>query len=134
MQPDDFGDSVARDALAHELGVDLLALTEEVRLASVAYNKRRANVEYLDDMRKVLLAELMENERERLDKTGEKVTESRLDNAARMSPSYKNFLAAQRDEKHHLAEDEARYYAKRNTLDAYHEMARYARAGMFLER
>lgn len=127
-------DNDARGLVAAELGVDLLDLIEEVRMASVQYARRRASVEYLDDMRKVLLAELMENERARLEAAGEKVTESRLDNAARASASYKNFLEMQRNEKSHMAEDEARYFALRNRLEAYHEIARYARSSMYLER
>jgi hypothetical protein len=130
IHPDDH----LRGHLAHELGVDLLELAEEVRIASVAYGRRRAQVDYLENMRKVLLAELMETHRAHLAGEGEKVTESRLENLARTSSAYRNFLAAQRDERTRLAEEESIYFSKRNRLEAYHEMARYARAGMYLER
>jgi hypothetical protein len=126
--------STLNEQIAHEVGCDMLALAEQVRVASVLYAREKAQVEYLDDLRKVVLAEIAEDLRAGFGKRGEKTTEPQLENLARASHRYKEFLIEQRAHKAKLAEKESQYYALRNRLDILLKQLDYAKAQMYLTR
>ena len=118
--------------VAAQLGFDPHDVVEMIRDAYGPVTRLKSEVEYLDDYRKVLLAEIMEDERKRLTDSGEKVTESRLENAARMHPKYARFLADLREQKRALGDAEATYYALRNRHELALEEIRFARSEAYL--
>jgi hypothetical protein len=113
-------------------GVDMDELIEAVRVASIAYGKQRARVEYMEDFRKAKLYSILEERRHEIEAAGMKATEARLESMARASSEYRDFLKKQYDEKVALVTLEADYYALRNRLDAIQEQLKLIRSEMYM--
>lgn len=113
------------------LGEDMDELIEDVRFLTKQWLDIRAQVGFLEQMRKVELAEATENIRTEREKQGDRVTEKLVDNLGRRSNRYRNFLERLRDAKKEKAKIEAEYYAARNRLEKLQKQLDYARAEMY---
>ena len=121
-------------AIAQRIGTDLSELIEEVRLTGEHWGKCKAKVDHLDHMRKVRLAELREGYRAVLEKAGDKVTESRLDDLARKHKDYKAIIMNRYEAAIEESEASSLHFAKRNAMDALTETMRQERAEMRLHQ
>ena len=122
--------TVAGRVTSH-VGCDPDVLIEKVRTTFVAFAKKRAFVEQLEHGRKVVLAEEIERERTVARQAGDKATEARLDNLARMSQGYRDFLKTILQAKYDLAELEAEHFSWRNKWELCVEQVRFARSEMY---
>jgi hypothetical protein len=107
-------------------------LVERVRVAGQAFQEQEAEVSYLKEMRKVVLAEQMTNVRVQKAKEEIKITTQEVDALARTSYSYTQHLTAIKDAEKELAELQTRYYALRNLLDLNVEGMKLLRSEAYL--
>ena len=122
------------ERIAAELGEDPFELLERVRLANIEYEKKKADCEILEHVRKQVLATVKEEHLKHFEAQGEKQPSNiRLDDLARSSETYKTFLGALHDARRTLAERQAEYWALRDRLDLMKEALKFARAEAYLQ-
>ena len=132
---------VAREAAQRSnaiTGTDSDILIEEVRALGTAYGLQKNIVDDMEHRRKVIIAQVIEDYREKLLKENRekeaadrvKVTETMLDNLARAGSRYVAFLDMLKEEKDALTHIQEQYFSKRNTLDLLLEQMKLARAEM----
>lgn len=116
------------------MGEDPLKLTERARVAAERHARAKADAEYMEHMRKVVLAKQIEDIRDRWNPDDGRMTESRLDNMARSSRPYSQHLDALREARQTEGTLAAEMYAARNQLDTINRMLDYARSEQYLTR
>lgn len=124
------------DTLDHHTNFSIQDQIEAVRLLGAQESHARAQVEYLMDMTKVVLAEEIELARTRLEQADAKareVTVQRLESDARRSTPYKRHLELVRDAKKEHGTMAANYYAARNTLEGIMASLSVLKSEMFLQ-
>lgn len=112
------------------VGVDMLELNAQVHEASVRYERLKASVEMLEHGRKALISRLIEQFRGMYPNDGE----NRLENRARASDQYKDYLETIKREKNKLADAQAEYFRLRNHQETVQLQLAFARSEMYLER
>lgn len=114
----------------HVIGTDLLAMVEQVRLATERCSKTRALADHLERQRRGVRARASEVIREKARTDGEKMSEARLASLAQMSDPYEQHLLKQFHADEQLATAEAEMYELRNRHEALLRMLAYARTEM----
>ena len=121
------------ERIAAELGEDPFELLERVRLANIEYEKKKADCETLDHIRKQLIASIKEEHLRLFESRNEKPPSNiRLDDIARATDAYRNFLDAMHDSRRDLAVKQAEYWALRDRLDLMKEALKFARSEHYL--
>lgn len=123
----------ANDRLQHLIGFDPEAIIEKVKLTFAAFARQRAFVEQLEHGRKIVIAELREAERTVVRRAGDKVTETCLDDLARTSKDYREYIKDILKAKQKLADLEAEHFSWRNRWEIAIERVRFTRSEMHLQ-
>ena len=121
------------DSMSALVGFEPEAIIEQVKQSFAAFARQRAFVEQLEHGRKIVLAELRERERTVARKAGEKITETRLDDLARDSRDYRDYIREILSAKQKLAELEAEHFSWRNRWEIAVERIRFTRSEMYLQ-
>ena len=116
-----------KDRLWHLVGFDNDEAIEEKRLANRAYLRLKARVEYLDHLRKVVLATEIERLRRDMTGRGVKTTEAMLENHARISVEYRAVLDKRVKLAEELADVEADYWALKDLIDSNRSVISFAK-------
>lgn len=122
--------SELNDRISALVGVDMLELNADVHEASVKYERQKAQVEMLEHGRKALISRLHEEFRE----SHPDATEKRLENMARASDQYRNYLKNIKQSKNKLADVQADYFRLRNHQETVQLQLAFAKSEMYLER
>ena len=113
-------------------GVDIFELIERVRVSSVEYGKLKAKVDHLEHYRKSKLAIIVEQlKRGYIDNNKKIPGHNFLENEARASSDYIDFLQTQYHVNQEANIKGAEHFALRNSLEAAQEMLKTVRAEMY---
>lgn len=124
----------AEDRLKHLIGFDPEAIIEKVKETYRDFARQRAYVEQLEHGRKIVIAELREAERTVARKAGGKVSEARLDDLARSSTDYRDYIKDILKAKQKLAGLEAEHYSWRHRWEIAIERVRFTRSELYLQK